>query len=226
MRWRAWRLGSRDGLLFGVQQPVHDSETGRVNHPNSLKPARPNPNTALKNLRKLLKTFEKPVAFENFSRELRTEKSDRAVILMCASYVDAGLKAALLMRLPNKDVSPALFDDYATLHSLNAKIRMAEALGLFGLETRQNLDVIQTVRNAFAHSLLVVSFEAPEIAQACNALILSDQIVTSSKLTKDMIKSETPREKFIAVSMFTVGAMLYNGIGFEDKEGVRIPPPP
>ena len=57
---------------------------------------------ALKGLRKLLRQLDAPIAFANFPRAVRREKSDRAVIVMCASFIDVGLKAALASRMKNK----------------------------------------------------------------------------------------------------------------------------
>lgn len=181
--------------------------------------------TALKNLRKLQRVPETPIVFENFARELTHEKSDRAAIVMCASLIDTGLKGSLWTKMPNKEAAALLFDDNGPLHSLDAKIRIGEALGLFGTQTRRNLDLIQTIRNAFAHSLSVVSFETPEVAAACDALVLPE--VTTLSLSRKRPKTfGTHREKFVWASQLIMEAIFFSGVGFENGNGVHISPPP
>ena len=176
---------------------------------------------ALKGLRKLLRQLDTPVAFADFPREVRREKSDRAVIVMCTSFIDVSLKAALASRMKNKDAGLALFDDTGPLHSFNAKIRLAEAMGLFGPETRKNLEIIQTVRNAFAHSLAVKSFETPEVEQACNALTLPPKEIYFAYTNQDIsLIFGTAKQKISSITMLITVATIFAGTPvMEDDDG-------
>jgi len=66
-----------------------------------------------------------------------------------------------------------LTDDRAPLGTFSAKIIMAYALGLIDNDTRQNLDVVRHIRNAFAHSKRLIDFSHIAIANAIHAVKLS-----------------------------------------------------
>jgi hypothetical protein len=165
---------------------------------------------ALRDLRRLVSSLETPEIFKTFGRAIRREKNDRALILMCAGFVDTGLKVAIWMKLDNKDAAWKLFEDHGPLHQLNAKIRMGEAMGLYGAETRRNLEIIQTVRNAFAHSLHAISFSTSEVSQACQALTLPNEPTRYSGLPpRKSLPFNTPRERFVTVSIVTVEEITF-----------------
>jgi hypothetical protein len=62
--------------------------------------------------------------------------------------------------------------------NFDKKIKDAFALGLIGPVTRDKLDCIRAIRNAFAHAGLRISFETKEVADACNMLPAKDQDVS------------------------------------------------
>jgi len=49
---------------------------------------------------------------------------------------------------------------------------MAYAMDIFGSETKQNLDLIRTVRNAFAHAKIPIKFDTTLIEEACSRLVV------------------------------------------------------
>jgi hypothetical protein len=61
------------------------------------------------------------------------------------------------------------------LGSFAAKIRVAYAMGLFGPQTRDELDCIKAVRNAFAHGTLSLDFKTPQIMKICNHFSLYEK---------------------------------------------------
>jgi hypothetical protein len=56
-----------------------------------------------------------------------------------------------------------------------------------GVRTKSNLDVIRTVRNAFAHSMIEVTFTILPVATACGMLALSED-------AKFFVEQETERK--------------------------------
>lgn len=182
--------------------------------------------SALKELRKLARGLEGSEAFENLPLRLRREKSDRAAILMCASILDAGLKAGIAIKLQNKKVALSLFEDSGPLHHLGAKIQMAEAMDLFGPLTRKNLEIIQTVRNAFAHSLLVDSFATPEVATTCDALTLPPDFSERPPfLGRNKMRFDTHRGRFVTTCVWTSQWVILRGQEFDYSDGTRKPLP-
>lgn len=114
-----------------------------------------------------------------FGGEAKPRKwSDRAIALISATVLDQGLEVTLLSRFVEMDDGGerSLFsDDGAPLASFGAKIRMGHALGVYGVAARQDLTIVRQIRNTFAHSRLTISFDTPEIGEACRQLTLFDR---------------------------------------------------
>jgi hypothetical protein len=47
-------------------------------------------------------------------------------------------------------------------------------MGLYGPETKQNLDCIKGFRNAFAHAVIPISFETPEVGAAVKLMTMPE----------------------------------------------------
>src|SRR5262249_6706493 len=104
--------------------------------------------------------------------EAMDQDSDRAVAVVGATFLDEALRRYVCARfvvLSAKE-SDALFEPDMPLGSFSAKIKIAHALGLIGTQTRRDLDQIRGVRNVFAHSQRMLTFDTQEISAACYRL--------------------------------------------------------
>jgi hypothetical protein len=119
-------------------------------------------------LKKLLRETPVGEAFTAVIAELDSDGPRGAAILGGAT-VESKLEDLLLSRMVElgKTEFNELFRNAGPLASFSAKIRAGYALGLFGEATRDNLDTLREVRNAFAHAKLVVTFETPEVVAVC-----------------------------------------------------------
>jgi hypothetical protein len=100
----------------------------------------------------------------------RPVEEHRSIALVMAAVLEQALEGALLAKLPGiKAGNEAyLFSvDGAPLRDFDSKIRIAFGLELIGEGARSDLSLIRTVRNTFAHSRLDISFNTPEVAEAC-----------------------------------------------------------
>ena len=106
-----------------------------------------------------------------FDFENRDERRyhDRAAVLICASLLDHALETAILSYFVQLDQNEHrdIFAEDGPLSTFSAKIRLAYALGIFGPNTKKDLVVIQSIRNAIAHSRSHLNFQSPEIVEAC-----------------------------------------------------------
>ena len=67
-----------------------------------------------------------------------------------------------------------LFHSSAPLRSFEAKIRIGYGMGLFRDQTKNNLEYIKGVRNAFAHSIIPITFETPEVKAVCDTMTMPE----------------------------------------------------
>ena len=104
----------------------------------------------------------------DYINEIGTPGNDRAAAIILARHLEDTLALALLGRLGvEKNRLNELIGFERPLGSFDNKIRFGYAIGLLTEETRSALDVIRSVRNAFAHALIPIRFETKEVASAC-----------------------------------------------------------
>jgi len=100
---------------------------------------------------------------------------DRAIAVVLTSILEQGLETAIKTHFVDLADDPdhnQLFagDGTGPLTSASAKIRLGYALGVYGKKTRNDLNLIQTVRNTFAHSPRHLQFHDKEIANAVDQI--------------------------------------------------------
>lgn len=102
-------------------------------------------------------------------QEIRTGRSDRAVAILITIQVEDALRRALVrwLRSLTRDEYDNLFGIMQPLSSFSAKIRLCYAMGIIGSQTRDELDLMRTIRNAFAHSGRELTFGTYEVKSAC-----------------------------------------------------------
>jgi len=99
---------------------------------------------------------------------LKSHGQQGAAIIGVA-YIEYALEQLLIsMFIPmSKENKERLFDGSkgGILGGLNAKIRISYAIGIFGKEMFDDLSLVNSIRNVFAHSLHKVDFDKPELAK-------------------------------------------------------------
>jgi hypothetical protein len=128
---------------------------------------------AIKNVRALTNAEPAPEYFAEFLKQVRSENNDRGVAILTATNTDNSLRYALSRRLVvGKDNQEELFGMNGPMGTFNLRIKMAKALKIFGSETDTNLALIRTIRNAFAHSTIPITFKTPAIIELCKFLVM------------------------------------------------------
>jgi len=144
---------------------------------------------------------EKPERLLALFKEIQ-HATDRVAAISAAAFLDDSLGAALSARFVRlgKEWEDRVFSRQgAPLGTLSAKITMGFALGLYGPQTRADLNTIRSVRNDFAHTADPISFADEGIAAKCKKL------TSPERLDKDPIYRgfgipfdlSNPRERFI-----------------------------
>lgn len=113
----------------------------------------------------------------------RSTETDRAIALVGANLIDYSLQLAILshfIEIGQTEIED-IFGAGAPLGSLSAKIRIAHALAIIHNEGRDALNIIKSVRNAFAHTTLHTSFRTPAIVSACRKLQMSKKMAAKAK---------------------------------------------
>jgi hypothetical protein len=132
----------------------------------------------------------------------------RAAAIILSSLVETILELAIsskMVRLNERNFESMFRGGTAPLSSLSAKIAMAFALGLVGAELRSQLDRFRSIRNVFAHAMVRVTFDHPEIVEEC--LKLDPQKIIEGRYEP---ATDSPRERFTMVGWITVTLLLRN----------------
>jgi hypothetical protein len=97
---------------------------------------------------------------------------DYSIALIGAAYVEKALEIAILtsfVKLTPKEYN-ALFkyENRGPLSDLSSRIKIAYALDIIGPQSRDDLDHVRQVRNAFAHSPQPLDFDTQEVVAICD----------------------------------------------------------
>jgi hypothetical protein len=143
---------------------------------------------------------------------------DRAAAILAAIQVEAALESVLLRKmipLPDKEINEIFVGDSAPLSTFSAKIRMAFALGIIGPEARHDLNRLRTIRNAFAHARMPVSFDTSEIVEVCASIQFLSRLARPQE-GPDYPKGSSwppaePKRQYLESSGFIAAALLMRG---------------
>ena len=145
--------------------------------------------------------------------------ADHTIALIGASVVEKALEIAILAYLipVTEDERKRMFSyDYqGPLADLAARIKIGYALGIFGRKTRSDLEHVRAVRNAFAHSIRLIGFNTPEVAEICNLFHTPE---TTTILT-GVADPRTPRGRYIETTVTLAGRLKR-----ATKEAARMTP--
>lgn len=103
-------------------------------------------------------------------------------------------------------VVEALFDRDGPLNSLSSTIVLAYAMRLIDQVTYDNANTIRRIRNVFAHAVVPVTFDTPEIIAECRRLRVreperwSDSRMRFLEACSEIIMSCVEREKTLAIN--------------------------
>lgn len=100
------------------------------------------------------------------------DKDDIHAAVMGVSIVEATLEQLIVSRLHTggKDLVSRLFQNRGPLSDFNSKILIAEAFGFVTSPLAEELHRMRTIRNAFAHAKMPISFEDEPVAREVAAL--------------------------------------------------------
>lgn len=113
-------------------------------------------------------------------KEMR-EGADRSAALVGCTLVEMALYELLLSKCVGLTATEdnQLFGTTSPLSGFSARTRVAYAFGFIGPVTRRHLDRLREIRNVFAHSPAIISFETPAISIATANLEIAKSAPTS-----------------------------------------------
>jgi DNA-binding MltR family transcriptional regulator len=102
------------------------------------------------------------------------KESDRGVALLATAYLDSQLEIMLKAKLigSNKS-SKELFTFNGPLGTFSGKIRLSYAIGLMSKDCMHDINIARKIRNDFAHSRKIISFEDGNMTDSCKKMKLN-----------------------------------------------------
>lgn len=101
-----------------------------------------------------------------FEREMEAS-DDRSCVLLGAAYLDVCLAVLLENALPGRGQIGELLDNYGPLSSFASRIKMASALQLIPATLVRDLELINRIRNEFAHGLHGMTLSESSVRDRC-----------------------------------------------------------
>jgi DNA-binding MltR family transcriptional regulator len=151
--------------------------------------------------------------FKDILHEVETD-GVRGATLSAAALIEEFLKTAIRSRLIelSVDEDKRLFHGMGPISTLSSKIMVGYALGIFGSNTRRDLNAVRNIRNRFAHTLEDIDFDTPAIADRIRSLnCIQDQ-------SKDKKPQGLLREATLRLSMHLL--MKAGSVAEEDRDEV------
>ena len=138
---------------------------------------------------------------------------DRAAAITLGAIIDTGLERVLrnCMRKMNKTDRENLFER-GPLSSFSSRLKLSFALGLVGPKTKHDLETINDIRNAFAHSVRKLTFKNRTIGNRMKGLHIHG--ILSRPGRKRPLNKRPIRTQFVMVAT-VFGAILHH---------VKLPP--
>ena len=158
---------------------------------------------------------------EEFYKQINAEENDRGAAILSAVTVETMLINTIVRRLPNgAAMYGQIFENQGPLATFDDKIVIAQALGIIGPETKNNLNTIKHIRNTFAHAGIPITFSTREIADACGALTVPPN---PRRFSNEDLVLFTPRQRYTGICEATaVNLQIYAiGCGYVRIELVR-----
>jgi hypothetical protein len=125
-------------------------------------------------------------------RRLQREGPGVVTAILGAAQVEYQLERLIFARLKRRDANTieALTRDNGPLSGLYAKCVMAHAMGIIDDVILGNINIIRTIRNAFAHAKRPISFETAEVLDELRRIRLPPK--SKSELYLDLAFAKKP----------------------------------
>jgi DNA-binding MltR family transcriptional regulator len=138
---------------------------------------------------------------------------DRSLAILQAADLEYALERAIRCRmidLTDTEAKEIFVGDSAPLATFSAKIKIGYALGIYGANTKSELDRMKAIRNVFAHARKPFKFSTPEIKMVCSKLTSAE---LPARPTEFYEKSKPwppidPRDRYIATAATLGGSLL------------------
>jgi DNA-binding MltR family transcriptional regulator len=160
-----------------------------------------------KALRKLSKRFPPPTEVKNILESLEKE-SDRSCAIIASALLEAALEKLIIRHLKNS--TPAMlmqiFENRGPLSDFHSKILVATAFGILNDQIARELHAIKAIRNVFAHSKSLVSFDTKEISQEIDS---SQFIVIVRKHMKEVFERGIRRLRYKGAFLIISEILFY-----------------
>ena len=134
---------------------------------------------SFRSLNELIRATPTTDELREILNHLGNERNDRAMAIGYAALVEYALVEAIQSQFVSMSETDEkdIFEGTAPLATFSAKIRIGYAIGIYGPGTKDELDCIRRIRNAFAHTKHLVTFKTPEIVTACARLKIPDEFI-------------------------------------------------
>lgn len=106
-----------------------------------------------------------------FLQPLKKE-SERSAVVLGAERVNVEVEELLkAFLLPSRNSKDKLFENDGALATFSRKVEMAYRLGLIDLELKRALDLVRSLRNDFAHAVIVENLSEEKHANRVSSLV-------------------------------------------------------
>ncbi len=162
-------------------------------------------------LRKLTRKFPTELEIEHIIKGLAQE-SDLSAVIIGTALVEGLLEALLIHKfhVQSSILNGQLFTNRGPLSDFNGKILISLAIGVIDEVFADELHSLRTIRNAFSHSKIPLTFDNAVIKKELSKIKLTN-VLRKKELETPAIVKMTNRDHFLMGVRFMLGLIMCSG---------------
>lgn len=177
--------------------------------------------SARKKIKKFTREFPSAESVKLTLETLRdAEGNDRSAAIISAALMEGALEKILIASIKRKesDFVRSLFENRGPLSDFHSKILVATAFDLITPQQAEELQILNSIRNAFAHSTSEITFDTPEVEAVVKELQTRQVVEKESAKFSRPMKLTNKKWYLLAVQILFVS---YDSIYF-NRTGTRL----
>ena len=156
--------------------------------------------------------------------DVLNEGADLAVVLIATSYLDASLGSILHRFFLESEVSDQILAVRGgALGTFAVRADLCYVLGIISRQFYQDLRLIGSIRNEFAHHHLALTFDTPSVRELCNQFVYIESL-RDSRTKKPILPEELlvgARNRFVLTVTIISQRLLLTGLGIKRRTARR-----
>jgi len=148
-----------------------------------------------------MKLYKVSLSDHNKIVEEFKNESDRGAAVLAGSLVENYLAKYMKSKMIDDGAIDDLFHGFGPFSTFSQRYKSAYAFGLISIQQKKVLSKIQDIRNEFAHSPFIATFEGQKISNLCKSISIKSLLPEPNNVADDFSNLDNRTRYIIAISL-------------------------